>query len=106
MPSEKALRVVIDQPGRCLGSPAAKRLLIRSRTEGDYMINLSQIVEQLKNNKERLTQELRVVAGAFAAFGAPSGMQAKHRKLSVAGRARIAAAQRARWARSPCCGVC
>ncbi len=63
------------------------------------MTNLSQIVEQLKNIEKRLTQELRVVTGALAAFGARSGVQARRRKLSAAGRARIAAAQRARWAK-------
>ena len=63
------------------------------------MTNLSQIVEQLKTEEERLTQELRVVTGALAAFGAHSGVKAGRRKLSTAGRARIAAAQRARWAK-------
>ena len=63
------------------------------------MINLSQIVEQLKSVEKRLSRELRVVTGALAVFGARSGTQTKRRKLSAAGRARIAAAQRARWAK-------
>jgi hypothetical protein len=63
------------------------------------MINLSQIVGQLKDEEKRLTRELSVVTGALAVFGAHSGVQTKRRKLSAAGRARIAAAQKARWAK-------
>ncbi len=63
------------------------------------MTNMFQIVKQLENVQKRLTQELRVVTGALAAFGARSEIKAKRRKLSAAGRARIAAAQRARWAK-------
>ena len=63
------------------------------------MTNLSQIVEQLKSVEKRLTRELQVVTGALAAFGARSGIRTKRRQLSAAGRARIAAAQRARWAK-------
>jgi hypothetical protein len=69
------------------------------RTEGDYMANLSQIAGQLKTEEERLTRELRMVSSALAAFGARSGIQTRRRKLSAAGRARIVAAQRARWAK-------
>jgi hypothetical protein len=63
------------------------------------MTSLSQIVGQLKKLEKRLTQELRAVTGALAAFGARSGIQARRRKLSAAGRARIAEAQRVRWAK-------
>jgi hypothetical protein len=73
--------------------------LIQFAPEGDYMTNLSQIVGQLKNEELRLTRELRVISSALAAFGTRSGIHAKTRKISAAGRARIAAAQRARWAK-------
>ena len=63
------------------------------------MTNLSQIVGQLKNEELRLTRELRVISSALAAFGTRSGIQVKRRKISAAGRERIAAAQRARWAK-------
>jgi hypothetical protein len=63
------------------------------------MANLSQIVGQLKTEAERLTQQLRMISGALAAFGAASGNRASVRRLSAAGRKRIAAAQRARWAK-------
>jgi hypothetical protein len=63
------------------------------------MTNLAQIVGQLRNEEQRLTRELKVVAGALAAFGAHSGTLSRRRKLSAAGRARIVAAQKARWAK-------
>jgi hypothetical protein len=63
------------------------------------MANLAQIVEQLKTEAERLTQQLRIISGALAAFGTTSGKRARVRKLSAAGRKSIAAAQRARWAK-------
>jgi hypothetical protein len=58
------------------------------------MSNLAGVVELLKKEQDRLTRELRGITAALAAFGRTYGT----RKLSVAARARIAAAQRARWA--------
>jgi hypothetical protein len=63
------------------------------------MVNLSEIVEQLKKEAERLTRELGTVHTALAAFGATPVKKATVRKLSAAGRRNIAAAQRARWAK-------
>ena len=103
IPAEYGLKWVrlalLSRNRQCRPPRLSESALIQSRTEGDYMTNLSQIVEQLKNVEKRLIQELRVVTSALAAFGARRGIQAKRRKLSVAGRARIAATQRARWAK-------
>jgi hypothetical protein len=63
------------------------------------MANLSQIVEQLKTEEERLKRELKTVSGVLAVFGGRLEKRTFGRKLSAAGRKRIAAAQRARWAK-------
>jgi hypothetical protein len=63
------------------------------------MPNLSQIVKQLKTEEERLKRELKAVSSVLAAFGGRLEKRAVVRKLSAAGRKRIAAAQRARWAK-------
>jgi hypothetical protein len=64
------------------------------------MINLSGVVAILKKEHYRLSKELSAIAAALSAFGATYGKQNGTRgSISVAGRARIAAAQRARWAK-------
>jgi hypothetical protein len=63
------------------------------------MTNLDHVVRQLKTEKERLTRELQALGAALTAFGA-AYRKGTERRLSAAARARIAAAQRARWARS------
>ena len=63
------------------------------------MANLSQIVKQLKTEEERLKRELKTVGGILAAFGGKLEKRTFVRKLSASGRKRIAAAQRARWAK-------
>ena len=64
------------------------------------MTNLAGVVQQLKNEHDRLTKEIRAIATALSAFGAAYGKPARTSgKISAAGRARIAAAQRARWAK-------
>jgi hypothetical protein len=61
------------------------------------------VVGQLQKERSRLADELRRVTAALTAFGKVyvSGPAAtrKKRTISAAGRKRIAAAQRARWAR-------
>jgi len=61
------------------------------------------VVSQLQQERDRLEKELQRITSALAAFGkayrrggAPAGR--KHR-ISAEGRKRIAAAQRARWAK-------
>ena len=64
------------------------------------MANLSGIVKQLKNERDRVQRQLSGLNAALAAFtNAYSTGTKLRRKLSAKGRARIAAAQRARWAR-------
>jgi len=82
--------------GRILGPP---RSLIQSGTEGNSMSNLAGVVRLLKKEQDRLTKELRGIGAALAAFGKTYGKGTGTRKLSASARARIAAAQRARWAK-------
>jgi hypothetical protein len=63
------------------------------------MSNLAGVVRLLKNEQDRLTKELRGIGAALAAFGHAYGNGTGPRKLSASARARIAAAQRARWAK-------
>ncbi len=64
------------------------------------MANLSGIIEQLKKERDRVQQQLSGLNAALAAFaGAYNGTGTPRRKISAKGRARIAAAQRARWAK-------
>ena len=71
------------------------------------MGNMSKVVKQLSKERTRLTDELHRVTAALTALGKVylSGNNRKaaanhtKRTISAAGRKRIAAAQRARWAK-------
>jgi len=64
------------------------------------MTNLSGAVQMLKKEKDRLTKQMKAVTAALLAFGTAYGKKTVTRGwMSTAGRARIAAAQRARWAK-------
>ena len=67
------------------------------------MANLSGIVKQLKKERDRVEQQLSGLNAALAAFaGVYRGTakpRRKRRKMSAKSRAKIAAAQRARWAK-------
>jgi hypothetical protein len=63
------------------------------------MDNLAGVVRLLKKEQDRLTKELRGIGAALAAFGNTYGKGTGTRRLSASARARIAAAQRARWAK-------
>ena len=66
------------------------------------MSSVSSIVKQLKQERDRVAQQLSGLEAALTAFAsAYSGTKPsrKRRKLSAKSRAKIAAAQRARWAR-------
>lgn len=63
------------------------------------MSNLAGIVRLLRKEQDRLTRELRGIGAALAAFGKVYGKGTSTRKMSASARARIAAAQRARWAK-------
>jgi len=64
------------------------------------MGNVSSLVKQLKQERDRVAQQLSGLNGALTAFaGVYSGNHNGKRQISAAGRKRIAAAQRARWAK-------
>lgn len=64
------------------------------------MPNLTGVVRMLQQEQNRLTREIKAISAALAAFGAAYGHEKKSSgRMSAAGRARIAAAQRARWAK-------
>jgi|ERR1700733_10110840 len=64
------------------------------------MENLTGVVQFLKREQDRLSKELHGISAALAAFGKSYGKQTGTRKLSAAARARIGAAQKARWAKA------
>src|SRR3954447_16154706 len=64
------------------------------------MTKLAGVVQTLKKEHERLMRELKGISAALSAFGAAYGRNGGTRKLSAAGPARIAAAQKARWAKA------
>ena len=66
---------------------------------GNSMSNLAGVVRLLKREQDRLTRELRGIGAALAAFGKTYTKGTTTRILSQSARARIAAAQRARWAK-------
>ena len=60
------------------------------------MANLDAIVKQLEAERDRIDSAIRALRG----LGNPSsGQQRKRRTMSAAARQRIAAAQKARWAK-------
>lgn len=64
------------------------------------MANLTDIVQQLKKEQLRVTRELHAIGAALTAFGVTYTNSGRTKKrLSAAARARIAAAQKARWAK-------
>jgi hypothetical protein len=68
--------------------------------EGDSMTNLGGVMQVLRKEHDRLSKEMNAIGAALSAFGAAYGKGTAPRgRMSVAGRARIAAAQRARWAK-------
>jgi hypothetical protein len=70
------------------------------------MANLSGIMQQLKKERDRVERELSGLNAALAAFVNVYAGKSKpttgrrRRKMSVAARKKIAAAQRARWAKA------
>lgn len=64
------------------------------------MTNMGGVVQMLKKEHDRLTKEIKAIGAALSAFGASYGKGTSARSaISAAGRARIAAAQRTRWAK-------
>ena len=64
------------------------------------MANLSLVVKQLQQERSRLSSQMEALNQAISLLGGVSSNGARRGKgISAAGRARIAAAQKARWAR-------
>jgi hypothetical protein len=66
------------------------------------MGNLSGVVQQLRKERDRVERQLSGLNAALSAFVGVYGKTKparKRRKISAEGRKRIAAAQRARWAK-------
>lgn len=64
------------------------------------MANLAGVVQQLRKERDRVAKDVQRLDAALAALnGAGRGKRTSRRKLSASGRARIAAAQRERWAK-------
>ena len=61
------------------------------------MANVSSIIGQLKKERDRVEKQLSGLNAALKAFG--NVYSGGKRKMSAASRAKIAAAQRARWAK-------
>lgn len=59
------------------------------------MTDLGAVVKQLKKERDKLNLAIAALSGSAGAGGGGGG----RRKLSAAARERIAAAQRARWAK-------
>jgi len=62
------------------------------------MANLTSVLNQLKQERSRLASQLESLNNALSALSGVSNSGTR-RGISAAGRARIAAAQRARWAK-------
>jgi hypothetical protein len=60
---------------------------------------MKDIVTLLKKERDRIEKQLSGVNAALSAFAGVYMGKGKRRKLSAAARAKIAAAQRARWAK-------
>src|SRR5258708_1493088 len=64
------------------------------------MQNLSGIVQQLKKERSRASQEIQRLDAAIASLGSVSSNgSTRLRAMSASGRQRISLAQKARWAR-------
>ena len=63
------------------------------------MTNLTSVLNQLERERKRLAVQLEGLTHAISALRGDSATEAG-RTISAAGRARIAAAQRARWAKA------
>jgi hypothetical protein len=61
------------------------------------MSNLSSILNQLAQERTSLSSQLEILNNAISAL---NGTDTRSRTISATGRARIAAAQRARWAKA------
>jgi hypothetical protein len=75
--------------------------VIPNNVRGNTMANFAGVLKELEQERDRLNQVIQVIGNFVGRIG--SGIRAKpkrpKRTLSVAARRKIAAAQRARWAK-------
>jgi len=97
-PGRKCCALGLSAVGGRFG-PSVSIPLLQCATEGEPpLANFSGIVEQLKRERDRVQRQLSGLNAALAVFaGVFSGT--RRRRMSAKGRAKIAAAQRARWAK-------
>ena len=62
-------------------------------------MDLKHVVQQLKNERDRLDKAIHALEGVSTPGRAVIAGKPRSRRLSASARARIAAAQRARWAK-------
>jgi hypothetical protein len=97
------LLTIRSENGHLLLQTLHSRPLLQSATEGEHrMVNLSGVMQQLKKERDRVQQQLAGLNTALEAFAGvyrANNGTGPRRKMSAKGRARIAAAQRARWAK-------
>ena len=93
-------------PVKSVRGGAIDEVLLRSVAEGGFMANLrglESVVSQLRVERTSLLDQLRHVDAALSVLGklnnGRSYTKPRRRRLSVAARRKIAAAQRARWAK-------
>ena len=78
----------------CLGSFT----LLLSSAEGEFMINMSHLVQQLRKELQRAENEVSRFRAALSALVSPTS-NGHRRTLSADARRRISLAQKARWAK-------
>ncbi len=78
-----------------------RQSLLQSRAEGEtHMADVSSIVRQLKKERDLVAKQLSGIDAALTAFATVYRMpRRERRRMSLAGRKKIAAVQRARWAK-------
>jgi hypothetical protein len=78
---------------------AARTVVISDRlAQSPAMANLTPVLNQLERERTRLASQLERLNNALSALNVKGSF--RRRGISTAGRARIAAAQRARWAKA------
>jgi hypothetical protein len=70
-----------------------------SLVQSPAMANLTSVIKQLELERRRLAAQLEGLNNALSALSGANNTR-RGRTMSAAGRARIAAAQRARWAKT------
>jgi hypothetical protein len=63
------------------------------------MAHLAEVLKELQGERDRLEQAIKALQPLVSMNGQPTRREGARRGLSAAGRRRIAAAARARWAR-------